>query len=514
MNEPRTRAISSGTQLVAYADRLAGNLAGLAKLLTTELDGAFSGIHILPFFTPIDGADAGFDPSDHCQVDPRIGTWEDIAHIARNHQVMADVIVNHISADSEQFKDWLNNGAGSAYAPMFLTLGRVFPEGASETDLLEIYRPRPGLCFTRLRLNDGSSHLVWTTFTPQQIDIDVEHPMGWAYLESVMDQLADNGVTMIRLDAVGYAIKRPGTSSFMIPETYEFVDRLTEALHQRGMTVLVEIHGYHQMQIDIAQRVDLVYDFALPPLVLDALYCEDARPLADWLKIRPHNAINVLDTHDGIGVIDIGPDPRAPERPGLLPPQRLQHLVEEIHRRSGGTSHLSINASSPLDLYQVNCTYFDALGQDLQRYVTARVIQCVVPGIAQIYYVGLLGGSNDLDLLGRTGVGRDVNRHHYPPSELTEALSGPVATEMLALFRWRKNHPVFAGQFEVCGPRSQTTSFDGDPEPVLHLQWTTSEGPVTRLEAIINLAEGRWELIEHGPNGTHAYTCCSDLPTY
>lgn len=503
-----------GTQLVTYADRLAGDLTGLQRLLTQQLDGAFSGVHILPFFTPIDGSDAGFDPSDHCEVDPRLGTWAEIAQITASHQVMADVIVNHISSDSEQFQDWLTKGAKSEYAPMFLTMDRVFPGGATEADLLQIYRPRPGLAFTRMRLNDDSTHLVWTTFTPQQIDIDVEHQVGWDYLTSIMDRLAAHGVTMIRLDAVGYAIKRAGTSSFMIPETYEFVDRLTDALRQRGMTVLVEVHGYHQMQIDIARRVDLVYDFALPPLVLDALYCGDARPLKHWLEIRPHNAINVLDTHDGIGIIDVGPDPRAPERSGLLTPERLRHLVDQIHEHSGGTSHLSIGAASLLDLYQVNCTYFDALGQDLERYLTARIIQCLVPGIPQIYYVGLLGGTNDLDLLGQTGVGRDVNRHHYSPGELAEALDGPVATELLALFRWRNGHRVFGGEFEVLRPLGTQPGLHGPADPVLHVQWTSPEGPITRLEAIINVAQARWELIEHGPNGARTYTRCSDLPAY
>lgn len=102
-----------GTQLVTYADRLAGDLTGLQRLLTQQLDGAFSGVHILPFFTPIDGSDAGFDPSDHCEVDPRLGTWAEIAQITASHQVMADVIVNHISSDSEQFQDWLTKGAKS-----------------------------------------------------------------------------------------------------------------------------------------------------------------------------------------------------------------------------------------------------------------------------------------------------------------------------------------------------------------------------------------------------------------
>jgi sucrose phosphorylase len=503
-----------GTQLITYVDRLAGDLAGLLTLLSTELQGAFDGVHLLPFFTPIDGSDAGFDPVDHCAVDPRLGTWEDVGQIAEHFEVMADVIVNHISADSEHYQDWLLRGTNSPWAPMFLTMDRVFPDGATQADLLEIYRPRPGLPFTRTRLANDETHLVWTTFTPQQIDIDVEHPIGWAYLETVMDRLSEHGVQMVRLDAVGYAIKRPGTSSFMISDTYEFVDSLTDALRQREMTVLVEVHGYHQMQIDIAQRVDLVYDFALPPLVLDAIYCADARPLANWLSIRPHNAINVLDTHDGIGVIDVGPDPRAPRRLGLLPPERLRHLVDCIHSHSGGTSHLSIGAASPLDLYQVNCTYFDALGQDLGRYMLARLLQCVVPGIPQIYYVGLLGGVNDLDLLTTTGVGRDINRHYYSAEELADALSGPVATEMLALLRWRNNHPVFAGEFRVLRPGEPDPDLRGEHEPILHLEWIAAAGPVDRLEVIFDLAAGNWELIEHGSAGSRSFTRCTDLPAH
>ncbi len=148
---------------------------------------------------------------------------------AAHVEIMADLIVNHISDRSPQFLDFQQRGEDSPFAGMFLTLGRVFPEGVRESDLLRIYRPRPGLPFTKTRLANGSEHLLWTTFTSGQIDIDVRHPAGRHYLTRILDQFQDAGIRVIRLDAVGYAIKKPGTSCFMIPETFDFIAELKDA---------------------------------------------------------------------------------------------------------------------------------------------------------------------------------------------------------------------------------------------------------------------------------------------
>nr|UVY99701.1 sucrose phosphorylase [Agrobacterium fabrum] len=176
----------------------------------------------------------------------------------------------------------------------------------------------------------------------------------------------------------------------MIDETYGFLAKLAEKARDRGMEVLVEIHSYYRDQIEIARKVDRVYDFALPPLILHSLFTGDATALARWLEISPRNAITVLDTHDGIGVIDVGA--HSDGRPGLLEPQAIDNLVEEIHRRSEDQSRLATGtAASNLDLYQVNCTYYDALGRNDDDYLIARAIQFFAPGIPQVYYVGLLG---------------------------------------------------------------------------------------------------------------------------
>jgi sucrose phosphorylase len=176
--------------LIAYADRFGGDLAGLRALLGGPLRGLFGGVHVLPFYRPYDGADAGFDPQDHTQVDPRLGSWADIAALSAEYQLMADVIVNHVSSSCAQFQDWLAHGRASQFAGMFLTFGTVFPDGAAEDTLTRLYRPRPGLPFSPYVLADGSKALVWTTFTPQQIDIDVRHPATRAYLLHVLDKLA------------------------------------------------------------------------------------------------------------------------------------------------------------------------------------------------------------------------------------------------------------------------------------------------------------------------------------
>ncbi|MDE2251940.1 MAG: sucrose phosphorylase [Gammaproteobacteria bacterium] len=487
-------------QLITYVDRLGGGgLAELRAILDGPLRGVFGGVHLLPFFSPIDGADAGFDPIDHTQVDARLGTWQDIKQLTGSLAVMGDVIVNHISADSPQFRDYLAHGAASSYAGLFLTRAAVFPDGASEAQLAAIYRPRPGPPFTEATLASGERQALWTTFTPRQVDIDVQHAQGRAYLARILETFAANGIRMVRLDAVGYAIKKAGTSCFMLPETYEFIAGFARQAQALGIEVLVEIHSHYRKQIEIASRVDWVYDFALPPLLLHAQAFRTAACLQEWIRIRPRNALTVLDTHDGIGIIDIGADAsdRA-GRPGLVPPAELDELVEIIHRRTQGESRRATGAAaSNLDLYQVNCTFYDAMGRDRRGYLLARAIQFFLPGVPQVYYVGLLAGQNDMALLARTGVGRDINRHYYSPAELESQLRTPVVAALLELIRLRNLHPAFGGAFNL-----------GDtPAEQLALYWRQGTH-YAQLEA--DFTTGSWRLRASPWGGRGVEYVCTD----
>jgi sucrose phosphorylase len=171
-----------------------------------------------------------------------------------------------------------------------------------------------------------------------------------------------------------------------------------------------------------------------------------------WLEIRPRNAVTVLDTHDGIGVRDVDGDQRR-NAPGLLDPQHIDALVDMIHERSGGGSrHASGSGASNVDSSQINCTFYDALGRCDAEYLIARAIQCFVPGVPQVYYVGLLAGGNDIELLRRTGAGRDINRHYYTAGELEQQLHRPVVQSLLALLRLRNAHPAFQGTFQATAP--------------------------------------------------------------
>ena len=430
--------MGNAVQLINYADRLGGNLRGLHSLLRNEFRGLFGGVHILPFFDPIDGADAGFDPIDHRRVDSRLGTWEDVRAIASDFSVMADLIVNHVSAGSTQFHDVRRQGQASDFWRLFIRKDDIFPPSDDgrdgSEDIGRIYRPRPGRPFTTIALDDGTSAEFWTTFSPNQLDINVESDQGKAYLDSILETFAGAGVREIRLDAAGYAIKRRGTSCFMLPETFDFIAALSARAGELGMRTLVEVHSHYQTQIAIASSVGRVYDFALPPLVLHSLYTSDFGALRRWLAVAPRNCVTVLDTHDGIGIHDIA---RQGDLEGLLSDREVDSLVDTIHRKTNGQSRrASGHSASNLDIYQVNSTYYDALGRDDAAYLIARAIQFFAPGTPQVYYTGLLAGHN-------------INRHFYSHDEIVDALAKPVVAQLMELVRLRNTLRVFDGAFSL-----------------------------------------------------------------
>ncbi len=479
----RGSAVSAGVQLIAYADRLGGSIDGLHALLDGPLHGVFGGVHVLPFFPPFDGADAGFDPDDHLAVDPRLGTWDDVAALARGRDVVVDLIVNHVSDRSTAFRTAVDGGEPG----MFLTYDRVFPDGATADELLAITRPRPGMPFTRAVLG-GRPRLLWTTFTPHQVDLDVHHPDARAYLSQVLACLASCGVSTVRLDAVGYTVKTAGTSCFLTPQTYRFVDDLTAEAHGLGLAVLAEVHAHHRHAGEAAAHVDRVYDFTLAPLVLHAVLTGDAAPLRRWWDRRPRNTVTVLDTHDGLGMIDAAP---GDGHDGLLTAAQIEALVERVEDNSGGTA---VTSRVPGGVYQVSCTAYDALARDDRAYLLARLLHLFTPGIPQVYYVGLLAGSN----VAHEGAdAREINRRRYTAAEVDRARERPVVRTLLELVRLRGAHPAFAGEFAAAG--------DGEE---LSVTWRHG-GASAELHA--DLARGSWRATFAGTGPTRTLTD-ADLP--
>ncbi|MDR0416284.1 MAG: sucrose phosphorylase [Propionibacteriaceae bacterium] len=484
-----------GAHLLCYADRLGGDLGRLRRLLNGPLAG-FAGVHVLPFFVPFDGPDAGFDPVDHASVDPRLGSWDDIARLAADGRtVMADLIVNHLSADSAEFRDWLARGPDSPYDGLFLRYRDVFPDGAAEAAITAFYRPRPGLPFTPYQAADGTRHLVWTTFMPSQVDINVRHPAGRAYLARVLRTFAAAGVAVVRVDAVGYAVKTPGTDSFMTPETLAYIRDLAALCHECGLATLVEVHAHYSQQLAVAPLVDYVYDFATPALLLHSLRTGTADRLAQWDAIRPRNAITVLDTHDGIGVIDAGP---LGGRPGLISADEMAAIFDWVDEASGGVSGQASVVPAWCALpHQANTAFYDALGRDDAAYLLARAVQFFLPGVPQVYYVGLLAGGNDLALWRQTGQGREVNRHRYTDDEVAAALGAEIVQALFGLMALRRR-PVFHGRYRF------THLGDGRAE----LHW---EHAGETLTLTVDLAERRTVIVEIVGGRRREYRGTADL---
>jgi sucrose phosphorylase len=491
--------MNNKVQLITYADRFGqGQISDLHRYLLKNLKPALAGgVHLLPFFAPIDGADAGYDPINHDQVDARIGNWEDIKKLSGDFPLTVDLIVNHISDKSEPFLDVKAKGSKSPYFELFLTKDKVFPNGATEEDINKIYRPRPNRPFSLRKLDSGEKIEFWTTFSQHQLDIDVQSEAGKKYLHHLIKQFSEAGVKMIRLDAIGYAIKKAGSSCFMLPETFDLISEICEIAHSYHLEVLCEIHAHHEIQKAIAERVDYVYDFVLPPLVLYTLFTRNSSRLKQWLAISPKNCLTVLDTHDGIGVMDVADvDGKA----GILSHQEIDLLVNSIHKNSNDSSKMATGAAaSNLDLYQVNSSYYDALGGDDQVYLIARAIQFFCPGIPQVYYGGLLASANDINLLEKTKVGRDINRPYLNFKEVDIAMQKPVVQKLLTLMEFRNTQAAFNGEFSVLP--------SDDSQICLHWQkdqfWTELKVDLKNKTLRIESQDGAFTLNSSQPNGTN-----------
>ena len=450
------RHLRNQVQLITYPDSLGGTIVDVSKFIDSYLDEVIGGVHLLPFYPS--SADRGFSPLTHLEVDPSFGSWEHVAKIAENYDLTVDLMVNHVSSESEYFQDYLKNGQSSPYSEIFLTMEELHKRYNVDSDAFaDTYRPRPTLPFSDFEFADGITRSLWTTFTNHQIDLDTESPKTRMILCEYIDALAQHGASLIRLDAVGYTVKRPWTSSFMLPETYEFI-RWVRSVTPPSVDILAEIHADTNSQINLLDStgVDWVYDFSLPMLTLHALLSGSVDNLKHWINIRPRRQITTLDTHDGIGVIDVV---------GLMTPEEISRTSAWV-QSNGANQNLRASGhdADNLDVYQLNSTYYSALGANDDAYIVARAIQFFVPGIPQVYYVGLLAGVNDYRTLTETGHGRDINRHNYHWSEIVTAMDQEVVQRLLRLMHLRTNHPAFAGKFTML------PSDDG----ILVLHWENS----------------------------------------
>lgn len=433
--------MKNGVVLITYADSLGGDLKALKLNLDKFFPGCFSGIHILPFF-PSSG-DRGFSPVCYDKIAPEFGDWNDLAAIGEDYEIIADFMVNHISRRSFYFQDWLKKGEASQYSELFIPVDKVFGTEDPENEYIsKIYRRQPTPPWITVQFDSGEKRKIWCTFGEEQIDIDIASNSGMSLFRKTLKTLADAGIKTVRLDAVGYIIKKQGTSCFMVePEVWETLTKLKTAAAELGIQLLPEMHEHYSIQQKMAEHGYQVYDFALPMLVLYAWYARDFAPLKHWFSICPRNQYTTLDTHDGIGVVDAA---------DLLTPEQTSFTVEKLYSSGSNINRkYSSTEYNNLDIYQINCTFFSALGNNDDAYIISRAIQFFAPGTPQVYYVGMLAGSNDLNLVEETRNGRDINRHNYSYEELSTEVYRPVIQRLKRLMEFRMNCRAFDGELTI-----------------------------------------------------------------
>lgn len=442
-------AVKNQVQLITYPDSLGGDLKTLNEILLKYFFDIFKGgVHILPPF-PSSG-DRGFAPKTYLEIETAFGSWEDIRAIGENFDVLVDLMVNHISQQSEYFQDFLKKGRESEFADLFITLDKFWEDGSpvqDDIDKMFLRRQKPYSTFTIEET--GKEERVWTTFgktdPSEQIDLDIHSSKVKQLLTEFFTNFKKQNVKIVRLDAVGYVIKKLGTSCFFVePEIYMFLDWIKGLADSLEIELLPEVHSHYSIQYKLADYGCWIYDFILPFRVLETLINKNSEALKDYLNTRPHKQFTMLDCHDGI--------PVKPDLDDLMDTKEARKIVDVCLERGSNLSLIlseQHKGEDSFDVHQIRGTYYSVLNCDDDAYLAARAIQFFAPGVPQVYYVGLLAGENDYENAEKTGDGREINRHNYSVEEIHQALGKEVVQRLLKLIRFRNEYDAFNGRFTV-----------------------------------------------------------------
>jgi len=412
--------------LITYGDSICKDgeypLRCLHKFLKQHLTGIFSGVHILPFFPY--SSDDGFSVIDYLQVNDALGDWDDIEAIAKDFDLMSDLVINHVSSRSRWFENFKKRiEPGLTY----------FHEMDPTADLSAVVRPRLSPLLNAVPTLDGTRH-VWCTFSADQVDLNFANPEVLIEIVGIIAHYLDAGVKLIRLDAVAFLWKQVGTSCIHLRQTHELIKLLRTLIEHRDPSVIIitETNVPNRENLTYfgnANEAHVIYNFSLPPLLINTLVSGNCRHLKTWLMSMPPAQqgtayLNFIASHDGIGL-------RPAEN--LLTDEELGQLVGTMGRFGGliSTRHGADGLERP---YEINIALWDALkgtvdgGEDrwqLQRFICAHAIMLGLEGIPAIYIHSLLGTENDYQRLLHTNQKRSINRHIWGAKELQQCLSNP-----------------------------------------------------------------------------------------
>ncbi|MCH4290353.1 sugar phosphorylase [Enterobacter kobei] len=445
--------------LITYADQFSAKgekaLPVFTRFYNEWLARTFSHVHLLPFYPW--SSDDGFSVIDYHSVAPETGSWQDVAALKQSASLMFDFVCNHMSAKSEWFANYLAQKPG--FDDFFISVD-------PETDLSAVTRPRALPLLTPFKLHDGSVCHLWTTFSDDQIDLNFASPQVLIAMVDVLLHYLAEGARYIRLDAVGFMWKIPGTSCIHLEQTHCLIQlfrAITDAVAP-GTVIITETNVPHKDNIsyfgDGENEAQMVYQFSLPPLVLHAVHRQDVKALCQWagslaLPSTKTTWFNFLASHDGIGLNPLR---------GILPESEILSLVEKL-QQEGALVNWKNNPDGTRSPYEINVTYLDALSsQDspdderIARFILAHAVLLSFPGVPAVYIQSILGSRNDYEGVERLGYNRAINRKKYTTGQVDLELNNKQSirhkiysrlSELIAIRRGeRAFHPDAQAMFE------------------------------------------------------------------
>lgn len=451
-----------GVMLNAYPDSVGGRLSGLAAMLEREeLRGAFSSLYVLPSLYHSD-LDRGFCVVDY-DLNEEFASRDDLDRLEKlGIDLKLDFVLNHTSVMSPQFQDLLAKGEQSEYLDFFIDWNK-FWEGCGEMTgggyiqpdpqyIENMFFRKPGLPILMVQFPDGREVPYWNTFYQKvwdedgkrrylgQMDLNIRSPKVWDFYDQTLAKLASYGARIIRLDAFAYAPKAPGKKNFMNePETWEVLEQVRRLADKYDLALLPEIHASCAEGVykAIAAKGYTTYDFFLPGLIIDAIEHHTGEYLARWAKELADghiSTVNMLGCHDGIPILDLK---------GLLPDGRIQGLIDTLVARGGYVKDLH---GAKNVYYQVNATYYSALGEDDRKLLLARAVQLFMPGKPQVWYLDLFAGKNDYAAMERAGKDghKEINRTNLTAAGVEKKLGLDVVQKQLTLIKARNTFGVFS----------------------------------------------------------------------
>ncbi|MGX5026654.1 sugar phosphorylase [Enterobacter asburiae] len=485
--------------LITYADQFSAKgekaLPIFTRFYNEWLARTFSHVHLLPFYPW--SSDDGFSVIDYHAVAPETGTWRDVAELKQSASLMFDFVCNHMSAKSEWFANYLAQKPG--YEDFFISVD-------PEIDLSAVTRPRALPLLTPFTLHDGSVRHLWTTFSDDQIDLNFASPQVLIAMVDVLLHYLAEGARYIRLDAVGFMWKIPGTSCIHLEQTHCLIQlfRAITELVAPGTVIITETNVPHKDNIsyfgDGENEAHMVYQFSLPPLVLHAVHRQDVNALCQWagsltLPSRKTTWFNFLASHDGIGLNPLR---------GILPESEILSLVEKL-QQEGALVNWKNNPDGTRSPYEINVTYLDALSSQnssdderIARFILAHAVLLSFPGVPAIYIQSILGSRNDYEGVERLGYNRAINRKKYTAGQVdqelrtTNSIRHKIYSRLSELVAVRRGESAFH-------PDSQAL-FESLDEQILKIVRVAENGE--RITALFNFSNNVHTVNEETLNGT------------